>query len=658
MAGVALLSRLCPATLQLGPEGLVASHPVTGERMSTGRRSVLAIACAGILGAVVFAVHATEQPADSLQGRRATCVDFRSAEGFTIGAQHLLGDGTIASQWDPASTPLCVGAALEVASVSIPDGSGGAIVVWVDTRSGESDLYAQRVTAAGAVASGWPLDGIPVCLARGFQDRLALTSDGFGGVIAVWQDYRGGSQGSIYAQRVTASGDVVWGTDGVVVSADSSDQAAPDVVADGAGGAFVVWQDDRGGDYDLRWARLDSQGAISPAAGGAPLVESPGDQRAVRLVAGLAGVVIAVWQDAQGDLTRLRSAHFSMDVPGALSGADIGALVAADVGIAAATAIASNGVGGAFVAWSSRLSGPGDIRLQHIDAQGGVAHGDTGLVVCSEPHEQYAPALCPDGAGGCVVAWEDFRGGTADLYAQRVTADGMLAWPGDGVALCTEAGEQYGVALRADGGGGAYATWSDNVLPARATFLRARPTLSGELPRLVSIEVGPGRAHLVWRGAVGDATPYLVQRRSGEEGWRSIRESSLGPEGALEHEDRGVAPGSHVVYRLAVQRGEALVSLEEADVDIPLPMPLALRFVHTEDRGRQVRVSYVLETHDRATLEVLDIAGRRVLVRDLGAPGAGEHEFRFSSDPLAAGIYFVRLHQGQRLRTARLVLIR
>lgn len=161
--------------------------------MSNGRRALLALSCLGLLSAHAVTAHATEPAADSLQGRRATCVDFRSGESFTIGAQHLLSDGTIASQWGPASTPLCVGGALEVASVSIPDGSGGAIVVWVDTRSGESDLYAQRVTGAGAVASGWSSDGVPVCLARGFQDRLALTSDGFGGVIAVWQDYRGWS---------------------------------------------------------------------------------------------------------------------------------------------------------------------------------------------------------------------------------------------------------------------------------------------------------------------------------------------------------------------------------------------------------------------------------------------------------------------------------
>jgi hypothetical protein len=487
---------------------------------------------------------------------------------------------------------------------------------------------------------------------------VAIASDGAGGLVVVWQDYRGGSHGAIYAQHVTAGGEVSWPVDGVAVSAGESDQAAPDVIPDGSGGAFVVWQDDRAGDYDLRWARLDATGTVTPAVGGAPLVQAHADQRAVRLVPSGATHVTAVWQDADAAATRLRAARFAIEAVQAISEPSAGALLTPDTGPSTTTAIAGDGASGAFVAWSMLQGSARDIRLQHINAQGGTAFGDTGLVVCGETHEQYAPALCPDGAGGCIVAWEDFRSGAADLYAQRVSASGTLAWAADGAPLSTAAGQQYGAALRADGSGGVFATWTDDVLPARATFLRARTALPGVLPRLVSIEAGPGRVHLVWQGADTDPTTYQVQRRTDAEGWRSLRESRLGTEGALELEDRGVLPGAHVVYRLAIEKQGVTVSLEETAIDIPLPMPLTLRFVRTEDRGRTIRINYVLETHDRASLEILDVAGRRMLTRDLGSPGAGEHELRIASEPLPAGIYFTRLHQNQRVRTARLTLIR
>lgn len=127
-------------------------------------------------------LHAST-PAGSLAGQRATCVGLRSGESFTIGAQHVLADGSIATGWSPDRAHLCIGTAKEIASVSVPDGANGVIVVWVDMRSGEADLYAQRVTASGNVANGWPGDGVAVCLARGSQDHVALAPDSNSGAI-------------------------------------------------------------------------------------------------------------------------------------------------------------------------------------------------------------------------------------------------------------------------------------------------------------------------------------------------------------------------------------------------------------------------------------------------------------------------------------------
>lgn len=224
--------------------------------------------------------------------------------------------------------------------------------------------------------------------------------------------------------------------------------------------------------------------------------------------------------------------------------------------------------------------------------------------------------------------------------------------------VCVLAGLQYEVALRPDGGAGALITWSDAAVSSRAGFARARPVLSGALPQLVSTESGPGRAHLVWRGTEGDSAWYSIQRRADGEDWRTLSSARVGRDGLLVCEDRGVLPGTQAAYRLAVVTSTALVGLEEILIEIPMAMPLALRFARMEDRGRTVRISYVLETHDRANLEIMDVAGRRVLVRDLGSPGAGSHEDRFASSILPSGIYFARLHQAQQTRTARLTLIR
>src|SRR5207249_11853038 len=66
--------------------------------------------------------------------------------------------------WPAGGVPVCWVNGNQDAPGIVPDGSGGAIVVWQDSRNGSfEEVYAQRVSAAGAIAPGWPADGKPVC---------------------------------------------------------------------------------------------------------------------------------------------------------------------------------------------------------------------------------------------------------------------------------------------------------------------------------------------------------------------------------------------------------------------------------------------------------------------------------------------------------------
>ena len=60
-----------------------------------------------------------------------------------------------------------------------------------------------------------------------------------------------------------------------------------------------------------------------------------------------------------------------------------------------------------------------------------------------------------------------------------------------------------------------------------------------------------------------------------------------------------------------------------------------------------------------ARIEVVDVAGRRVLAREVGALGAGSHVVDLTrGERLPAGIYLIRLTRGGRALTARAVVIR
>ena len=136
------------------------------------------------------------------------------------------------------------------------------MIVWVDERGANPDVYAQRVDASGNVL--WSADGVPLSTASGAQTELSAISDGWGGAIVAWKDTRGGTD--IYAQRVNATGSPVWTADGVPVSVATDLQETPALAADGAFGAIVAWEDRRIGEWDVFAQRIDG---CRPAIGGA-----------------------------------------------------------------------------------------------------------------------------------------------------------------------------------------------------------------------------------------------------------------------------------------------------------------------------------------------------------------------------------------------------
>ena len=56
--------------------------------------------------------------------------------------------------------------------------------------------------------AAWTYQGTVASAAAGDQDTPAITSDGAGGAIIVWESFSG-SENSIYAQRIDGSGSAV-----------------------------------------------------------------------------------------------------------------------------------------------------------------------------------------------------------------------------------------------------------------------------------------------------------------------------------------------------------------------------------------------------------------------------------------------------------------
>src|SRR5437870_3835933 len=87
-----------------------------------------------------------------------------------------------------------------------------------------------------------------------------------------------------------------------------------------------------------------------------------------------------------------------------------------------------------------------------------------GTRVCASPGHQCCFSAAPDGAGGAIICWLDYRDGPAAVFAERLTPGGEIAtgWPGEGLRISATARSQEATFITADGTGGAIISWQDD----------------------------------------------------------------------------------------------------------------------------------------------------------------------------------------------------
>ncbi|MEK7746436.1 MAG: hypothetical protein AAB576_07210, partial [Elusimicrobiota bacterium] len=255
---------------------------------------------------------------------------------------------------------------------SAPDQSGGIYVVWADSRNLATtgiNVYAQHLDSNGSPVSGWPANGLQITTTRsgtcinnfGSRDAICpgVTGDGAGGAFITWQDWRNNIP-QAFAQRVNSAGTALWAAGGVLVA------TAPATGRDMAGGPI-----------------LTSEGSMFVIIyDSAPLVD--------------------------------------------------GGLI-----------------------WRVQKLNPSD---------GAQLFGTEGKVITTTTIQSFTGAAfpLPDSSGGFFYAWGDRRAGIEDsnAYAFRVDSNGNRTWE---IVLSSAANNQgLGIVTTGDDAGGFYAVWTDS----------------------------------------------------------------------------------------------------------------------------------------------------------------------------------------------------
>jgi hypothetical protein len=420
----------------------------------------------------------------------------------------------------------------------VSDDAGGAIFVWPDQRNGNPDVYAQRVSADGALL--WNPNGVAVSTAPGEQQVGRIVADGASGVIVAWDDYRYHPAGQywgpddVFAQRVSANGTLLWGTTGVAVCTVPGDQIIGEAVPDGAGGLLIFWDDERTGSSDIYGQRISAAGDPQWTANGTPLCAASGVQRfaSQSVVEDGAGGAIVAWYDQRDDEGDVYVQRISGN--GTVLWATNGVPVRVAPGAQYPGHLISDGFGGAIAPWSTAPSyGNLDIYAQRISPAGAMLWS-TGIPLSTFSGDQYPPVTISDGTGGAVFAWQDQRAGNWDIYGQHVTADGSVVGAPNGIPLCAINGDQELASMVSDHSGGGIAVWQDNRTGSRDVYAQ-RIAGDGSTPWVsngVALSTAPAD-QLYPRVVSDDAGGVIVAWQDQRGGGWDIYAQQLGADGTF-----------------------------------------------------------------------------------------------------------------------------
>jgi hypothetical protein len=229
------------------------------------------------------AAGAQTSPAVAVGGSQALVVwsDQRSGPTADVYGARMTSAGTTL---DPSGIAVSTAPGEQIEPAVARDGSN-YVVVWSDGRAVPGrDIFAARVSTAGAV-----LDpaGVALVAAPAIERRPAVAFGGTNHLVA-WDDSRSGNL-DVYATRVTTAL-AVLDPGGRAISVEPFEEREPAVAWDGTVW-LVAWSDGRGDGNEIYGSRVAPNGMpLDPA--GIPIAARPGDSYEPSAAAGGAVFVV------------------------------------------------------------------------------------------------------------------------------------------------------------------------------------------------------------------------------------------------------------------------------------------------------------------------------------------------------------------------------
>ncbi len=553
-------------------------------------------------------------------------------------ATFLVGLPPSLAQWssDPnINTPISTAGGSQQVPAMVSDGARGAIITWQDTRTTIlPNIYAQRVNITGNVQ--WTPNGVAISVGQTMKQFPRISTDDASGAIITWIDSppQPNLNWDIYAQRVDVSGTAQWIANGIpIVMGPARQQVLGAVVGDGFGGAIITWTDDRSTTTidDIYAQRVNALGVVQWTANGNPISTSSQNQQFPVIASDGVGGAIIAWED---DRTTIGKDIYAQRVNslGTTHWTTNGVAISTATGQQEKPGIIGDGAGGAIITWQdSRLSGC-RLYAQRIDSSGNVQWAVNGVRIPQSTCSYHAPLS--DGAGGAIIAWA-----INGVYAQRISAGGTLLWDSNGVALSTAPGFQEKIAIVSDGSGGAIVTWADsrndpgnNITDIYAQRVSgsgvAQWTLNG-----VTISTAAG----------SQSNPAIVSDGAGGAiiTWEDFRSGT-----------------NYDIYAQQVSANGVLGQVTSTDDKETLPFRFALYQNYPNPFNPLTTIEFELSRFTSTRLVVVNVLSQEVATLVNGSLPPGRYRETFNAINLPSGVYFYKLQTGEVSIAKKMLLLR
>jgi len=358
------------------------------------------------------------------------------------------------------------------APATVRDSTGNIWVVWHAGPAGSRDVYLAMLAEGASSFTG----SIQLTADSADQCDPAVAVAGSDKLYVVWQDNRRGNW-DVYVS--TSVDGVSWSAERLVT--DSNDnQINPAIAIDGSSPsrAYVVWQDDRGGNQDI-YVASSSDGFATKAI--SQITANVSDQIDPVVAVDSANTVYVVWTDKRNS---------SNDIYGAASnsGPWTNVPIVNKAGNQSSPAIAAETAGSILhLLWADDGSGNSDIYHAATNGLPSSPLVGSSIIDDSSGAGQLEPAIAVTGSTGdnlqVFACWQDRRNvagasGDTDLYFVEVSSDGRTnVFVGDDSINSN----QSQPAISVDVHGQPYLVWNDSrsanpqIYYAGSTYLNPEP---------------------------------------------------------------------------------------------------------------------------------------------------------------------------------------